>query len=164
MSERASHGEQYAETIAREAKRRARSRDLKPVLALVPFLKRYPGILTAAIVALAEPRHEEITHRRGQREHRAHAQQREKIAVDEFGALFREAVIHHLAHRRGQHERRRRRDGERDDRRRENAGIALEEGNERQHGLEIARARPPLGLALDGPDMLFAAALLLAHG
>ena len=52
MSERADHGEQYAETIEREAKRRPRSKNLRPVLALIPYLKRYPGIVTGALIAL----------------------------------------------------------------------------------------------------------------
>ena len=46
------NGQHPAEQIEEQARRRARSRNLRPLRALLPFLARYPGRIVAAFVAL----------------------------------------------------------------------------------------------------------------
>ncbi len=47
-----SAGARYAETVAQDKSKRERSRSLRPLLKLWPFVRRYPGRLTAFVIFL----------------------------------------------------------------------------------------------------------------
>lgn len=49
MSDRSSSGEEYAAAINREAAQRDKSRELRPLLKLWPFIRRYKGLLALAL-------------------------------------------------------------------------------------------------------------------